>query len=177
MKKTFLNFTVIAGIAATLLSGCGDNAKNCNPDGFKGTFNGSHKVKIGSADLAALGVVDPITDVLVSSVSGSQVTISSDLLPINLTGTINASNSNLLNLDSLILGSGDTIRIPSGIAPNDTLKIWDLRAGGTGTLDCNTVNTSLKVNSGKTNLGAIGSFNLANLNNLNLELAGSFTRP
>ena len=36
------------------------------------------------------------------------------------------------NLDSLILGAGDTIRIPSGIAPNGTLKIYDLRAGGTG---------------------------------------------
>ena len=176
-KKLFLAFVIAAGFSATLLTGCGDDTNTCNPDGFKGTFNGNHKVKIGLADLAALGVVDPIPDVLVSSVTGSQVSITSDLLPIALTGTISASNSNLLNLDELILGAGDTIRIPSGIAPDDTMKIWDLRAGGTGNLDCNTVTTSLKVKAGKTNLGSIGGFNLANLNNLNLELAGSFTRP
>ena len=176
MKKSILLFVIGATTLAAGLVGC--KTKECeNPTGFSGTFNGTHKVFIGAADLAALNLVTPIADVIVGSVSGTSVTIGSDILPIDLTGTISASNSNIVNLDSLILGAGDTIRIPSGIAPNGTLKIYDLRAGGTGTLDCKTLTTSLKVKAGKTNLGSIGGFNLANLNNLNLELAGSFTRP
>ncbi len=90
---------------------------------------------------------------------------------------LNAQKIAHVNLDSLILGAGDTIRIPSGIAPNGTLKIYDLRAGGTGTLDCKTLTTSLKVKAGKTNLGAIGPFDLSNLATLNLELRGTFTKP
>lgn len=179
MKKTLLSFTFAAGIAITLLSSCGkESTSTCNPDGFKGTFNGNHKVKIGLANLADLNIIEPIEDQIIGTVVGDSVNITSDLLPIALTGTINASNPNLVNLDSVILGLGDTIRIPSGVAPDSVLKIWDLRAGGTGTLDCNTINTSLKVKTGKTNLTiAFGTFNLSNLNNLGLELSGSFKRP
>ena len=176
MKKSILLFVIGATTLAAGLVGC--KTKECeNPTGFSGTFNGTHKVFIGAADLAALNLVTPIADVIVGSVSGSNVTIGSDILPIDLTGTISASNSNIVNLDSLILGAGDTIRIPSGIAPNGTLKIYDLRAGGTGTLDCKTLTTSLKVKAGKTNLGAIGPFDLSNLATLNLELRGTFTKP
>jgi len=180
MKKTLFAFTLAAGFAATLLTGCGpdETGTTCSPDGFKGTFNGAHKVWIGSADLAALNIIPAIDDQLSSNVVGDSINISSELLPISLTGTISASNANLINLDSLILGPGDTIRIPSGVAPDSVLKIYDLRAGGTGTLDCNKVTTSLKVRSGKTNLTiAFGSFNLSNLTGLNLELKGSFDRP
>ena len=176
MKKSILLFVIGATTLAAGLVGC--KTKECeNPTGFSGTFNGTHKVFIGAADLAALNLVTPIADVIVGSVSGTSVTIGSDILPIDLTGTISASNSNIVNLDSLILGAGDTIRIPSGIAPNGTLKIYDLRAGGTGTLDCKTLTTSLKVKAGKTNLGAIGPFYLSNLATLNLELRGTFTKP
>ena len=176
MKKSILLFVIGATTLAAGLVGC--KTKECeNPTGFSGTFHGTHKVFIGTADLAALNLVTPIADVIVGSVSGSNVTIGSDILPIDLTGTISASNSNIVNLDSLILGAGDTIRIPSGIAPNGTLKIYDLRAGGTGTLDCKTLTTSLKVKAGKTNLGAIGPFDLSNLATLNLELRGTFTKP
>jgi hypothetical protein len=176
MKKSILLFVIGATTLAAGLVGC--KTKECeNPTGFSGTFNGTHKVFIGAADLAALNLVTPIADVIVGSVSGTTVTIGSDILPIDLTGTISASNSNIVNLDSLILGAGDTIRIPSGIAPNGTLKIYDLRAGGTGTLDCKTLTTSLKVKAGKTNLGAIGPFDLSNLATLNLELRGTFTKP
>ena len=178
MKKSILLFVIgVTTLAAGIVS-CTSDPKCSNPDGFSGTFNGTHKVFIGAADLAALNLVTPIADVLVGSVSGSTVSISSDILPIDLTGTISASNSSIVNLDSLITGVNDTIIIPSTIAPGGFLKIYDLRAGGTGTLDCKTLTTSIKVKAGKTNLTtAIGTFNLSNLAGLNLELRGTFTKP
>ena len=177
MKKSILLFVIGATTLAAGLVGC--KTKECeNPTGFSGTFNGTHRVFIGIADLADLGIVDPIADVIQGTVTGSDVNISSDLLPRDLEGTISASNSNLVNLDSLILEVGDTIFIPSNTVPGGSLKIWDLRAGGTGTLDCKTINTSLKVKKGRTNydLEVLGK-NLNNLEGLTLELRGSFTKP
>ena len=177
MKKSILLFviaasTIVAGLVSCKEDGCS------NPDGFNGTFNGTHRVWIGNADLAALNIIAPISDVVSGSVSGSSLTIGSDLLPLDLHGTISSSNANSAILDTLKLAPLDTITIPSTVAPGGTLKIYDLIAVGTGTLDCKTVNTSLKVLKGKTNLTiSFGSFHLDNLDGLGLELKGSFTKP
>ena len=110
MKKSILLFVIGATTLAAGLVGC--KTKECeNPTGFSGTFNGTHKVFIGAADLAALNLVTPIADVIVGSVSGTSVTIGSDILPIDLTGTISASNSNIVNLDSLITGVNEILAI------------------------------------------------------------------
>jgi hypothetical protein len=55
MKKSILLFVIGATTLAAGLVGC--KTKECeNPTGFSGTFNGTHKVFIGAADLAALNL-------------------------------------------------------------------------------------------------------------------------
>lgn len=169
MKKSiFLTFVLAAGFAATFLTGCGDDSAVSGCIDVTGTDTGSHKVYIGS--IAA--PLSPIQDTLTASVSGSNVTIESKALGRDLTGTIDASDCNKVNLDSVIFVPGDTLFINSTTL--GLVKIWGIRGGGSGTINSAGVNTSITISKGATNITS--PINLTNLNGLGLNLKGTFKK-
>lgn len=170
MKRTLFAFTVIAGVAATLLSGCG---KDPEPTVPKDYFSGTHTIYINGINLQTL--IEPIPDTLDISVDTTSISLYSRLIKRTLTGTIDTLSGNV-TMDSLIFVTGDTLRISSSVAPGGVAKIWDVRAGGSGKLVNNTATTELKVAQGKTNFGAIGTFDLSNLEGKNLALKGTFNK-
>jgi hypothetical protein len=164
MKKHFLAFSLVAVVIATFLAGCGDDATGCTPDAtiFEGTDTGSHKVYVNGI----YGIVPDISDTLTgTATSSTTVDIYDNALKQTLKGTIDAVNCNKITLDSLIYGPGDTLVINSSTL--GVVKIYNIRAGGTGTISGTTVTTSIKIKKGNTNLGILPSLT-------NVELKGTF---
>lgn len=127
------------------------------------TDTGAHKIYIGSL----LAPLDPIRDTLSATVSGSTATIHSRTLNRNLTGTVDC---NSLTLDSLIFAPGDTLVINSSSLGR--VKMYNIRAGGTGTITSTGLSTKITIVKGNTNITS--PINLTNLNGLGLNLQGTF---
>jgi hypothetical protein len=167
MKKTLLfAFVLAAGFVATFMSGCtSESGPTCHS--INGLDTGAHKIYIDA--LAA--PLSPIGDSITASVSGDDVSIHSTALGRTLTGKINASDCNTIDLDSIIFVPGDTLSIPSP-ALGMTVKIWDIRADGVGTVTANGSTTRINIAKGKTNIST--PINLTNLAGLKLNLRGTF---
>ena len=165
MKKHFLAFSLVAVVLATFLVGCGDETNGgCTPNAsiFNGTDTGSHKVYVNGI----YGIVPDIQDTLTgTATSDTRVEIYDNALKQTLYGTIDAANCSKIILDSLIYGPGDTLVINS--ATLGVVKIYNIRAGGTGTISGSTVTTSIKIKKGNTNLGILPTLT-------NVELKGTF---
>lgn len=175
MKKSiFLTFVLAVGFAATFLTtSCGDDAATADCYSFAVTDTGGHSVWLGPVK-APLNLIH---DSLVGTVSGSTVTISSQALGRDLTGTIDASDCNKVTLDSVRFPVGDTLKIATTLPiPGGFVKIWGIRAGGSGTINSSgAVSTSIKIASGNTNLTA--PLDLSTITpGMKLELKGSFIK-
>ncbi|MCB0507087.1 MAG: hypothetical protein R2739_08020 [Chitinophagales bacterium] len=172
MKKTlFIVFAIAAGFVATTLSGCSDDGTKvdgCNE--VAGLDTGGHLVYIGDLNPG----LDAIRDSLTASVSGSNVTIHSTALGRTLTGTIDASDCNKINLDSVIFQPGDTLSIVTSSlpVPGGVVKIWGIRGDGTGTITSTGSTTRIDIKEGHTNISS--PLDLTNLKNLGLNLRGTF---
>lgn len=167
-SKLLFAFAVVAAFAAVIVSGCSKSSSTTTTgcysiDGV--TDTGAHKIYIGS--LAA--PLDPISDTLTATVSGSTATIYSNALKRNLTGTVNC---NAVTLDSVIFAPGDTLVINSTTLGRVT--IFNIRAGGTGTITSTGVTTKITIVKGNTNITS--PINLTNLNGLGLNLQGTFLK-
>lgn len=176
MKKSILlTFVLAAGFVATFLTGCGSDGGSTNPNcnTIAGRDTGSHIVFIDALNPG----LSPISDTLDASVSGSTVSIASKALGRTLTGTASASDCNTINLDSVIFSIGDTLRIPTTTlpVPGGVVKIWNIRAGGTGTITSNGANTKINIAKGNTNIGPT-PLDLRNLSGLKLNLRGTFLK-
>ncbi len=167
MKKSILlTFVMAAVVTSTLLTGCGkDSVKGETCFEYIGTDTGYHKIFLG----ALPAPLDPIRDTLTVTKTGDKIYVKSAILNASLTGKADVSNCNKILLDSFI--SIDTIFIPSETFGQ--VKIWNVRAGGTGTVTATGVTTSLIVAKGRTNIGVLG---LDNLDGKRLELSGKFLR-
>ncbi len=173
MKKTLLSFTIAAGIAVSLLSGCGDDKPTPAFD-YNGSYKGQHRVNINGLDVSAL--VDPISDTLIitKATGSTSVSIFSKTIGRTLTGTIDTI-SGIATLDSLIFVTGDTLRIESTTVAGG-VKIWDVRAGGSGKVTtAGVLTTEIKVKKGKSNINIAG-FDLTDLASSNVSLKGTFNK-
>ncbi len=168
MKKQLLAFSLVAVVLASFLAGCGDDdggGGGCSGvSQFEGTDTGSHKVYVNGI----YGIVPDIQDTLTgTATSETTIDIYDNALKQTLKGTLDASNCNKINLDSLIYGPGDTLVIESETL--GTVKIYNIRAGGTGTVSGNTITTLIKIKKGNTNLPILPSLS-------NVELRGTFKK-
>lgn len=173
MKKTLLSFTIAAGIAATLLSGCGKDPVNTAFD-YNGSYKGAHRVNINNLDVSAL--VDPIQDTLrVTKTPGNpNISVYSAVIGRTLTGTLDTV-SGIATLDSLIFDPTDTLKIASTTVAGG-VRIWGVRAGGSGKITtAGVLTTSIKIKKGFSNINIAG-FDLTNLSTANLELKGTFNK-
>ncbi len=180
MKFKLLIFSFIAMVIASFSVGCGksDSVNECTD--FPRNDTGAHAVYING--------IPPglnIHDSLQSSQSGLTLTITSLALGRNLIGHQDSIDCNKIAMDSLIIGDGptDTLKIPTTSLPipGGFVKIWNVRAGGTGTVTPTGVTTSIKIKRGETNInvGPPGfpiTLDLRDLSGKNLELKGSFKR-
>ncbi|HMX61063.1 MAG TPA: hypothetical protein PKD39_10760 [Chitinophagales bacterium] len=170
MKKTILfTFVFAAFFAATFMTSC-SNTSGPTCHSVAGSDTGAHAIYIDA--LAA--PLTPIRDSLHASVSGSDVTISSSALGRTITGEISASDCNSIVLDSIKFVAGDTLVIPSAIGPGGFVKIYDIEAGGTGTITATGATTKIVIAKGKTNITS--PINLTNLNGMKLNLRGTFLK-
>lgn len=168
MKKQLLAFSLVAVVLASFLAGCGDDdggGGGCSGvSQFVGTDTGSHKVYVNGI----YGIVPDISDTLVGTATGeTTIDIYDYALKETLKGTLDASNCNKIILDSLIYGPGDTLVIESSTL--GTVKIYNIRAGGTGSVSGNTITTSIKIKKGNTNLSILPTLS-------NVELKGTFKK-
>lgn len=169
MKIKLLIFSFIALVIASFSVGCGsDPVDGCvNLDGRRDT--GDHVVWLGPINPG----LAPIDDTLDATVSGDVVSINSKALGRVITGTIDPTDCNKVKLDSVIFPVGDTLIIES--TTFGIVKIYEIRAGGTGTLSNTGVTTSIKIAKGKTNIYS-PPIDLRDLNGRNLELKGKFVK-
>lgn len=170
MKKTLLMvFALAAGFVATFMSGCSNNEEGPTCYTSNGLDTGAHLVYIQDLNPG----LSPIRDSLTATVSGSNVTINSTALGRTLTGTISASNCNLIELDSVIFADGDTLKLPTSLpVPGGIIKIWGIRGDGTGTITSTGSTTRIDIAKGKTNITS--PIDLSNLNGLKLNIRGTF---
>lgn len=168
MKKTLLLTSILAAFfVATFTISCDKKTDPKTPTcpDFVGQDTGFHKIYKGPLEAP----LDPIRDSLsVTKTGDNTISVRSDVLKADLPGSIDATNCNKIKLDSFI--SDDTIRVPSDAFGE--VKIWNVRAGGSGEYKDGKVSTSIKVAKGKTNIGVLG---LDNLDGKGLELKGTFT--
>ena len=171
MKKHLLAFSLVAVVIATFLVGCGSDSGPGGCSGttqFVGTDTGYHRVYLNGADVHAL--VPDIQDTMtVTSTSTTTITLHDNALQRDLFGTLDPSNCNKVILDSVIFGAGDTLVINS--ATLGRVTIYNIRAGGSGTISGSTVATSIKIKKGNTNIGP-SPVDLRSLTNV--ELKGNF---
>ncbi|MCC6517161.1 MAG: hypothetical protein IT275_12500 [Chitinophagales bacterium] len=171
MKKTILfTFVFAAFFAATFMTSC-SNTSGPTCHSVAGSDTGAHSIYM---DALHIGLLAPIRDSLHASVSGSDVTISSSALGRNITGKISASDCNAIVLDSVIFLPGDTVSIPSAIAPGGMVKIYDVRAGGSGTITATGATTKISVAKGKTNISS--PIDIRNIDGMKLNLRGTFLK-
>lgn len=171
MKRNFvLSFVLAAMFAATFMTSCNSDKKGPTCYSVAGTDTGAHAIFLGTINPG----LAPIRDTLVASVSGSNVTIHSAAMGRNLTGTINASDCNKIDLDSVIFGPLDSLKIPSTIVPSGYVVIKNIRAGGTGMITATGATTQINIAKGNTNITS--PVNLTNLNGLGLNLKGTFLK-
>lgn len=172
MKKSILlTFVFAAFVVATFLTGCG---KTSSPTCYTvtGRDTGVHVIYLNGVTNAALPQIRDTLDAVV--VSGNTVSIASKALGQTITGKIDASDCNKIILDSLILTN--TLKFPTTSLPGvDTVRISNVRAGGTGTITASGATTVINIAKGNTNI-IIGPFNLTNLAGLGFSLRGSFLR-
>ena len=173
MKKLLLTFVFAAFLVATFLTGCtSDPTGGPTCYSIAGRDTGDHVVFIDALNPG----LTPIRDTLDATVSGSSVNIYSTALGRNLTGTISSSDCNAIALDSVIFSAGDTLKIETTTlpVPGGVVKIWNIRAGGTGTITSTGATTRINIAKGNTNISS--PINLTNLTGLKLNLRGSFLK-
>lgn len=159
MKKTLFLSAFVAFFAATFLTtGCTDDKKSPTCYKAAGLDTGAHTIFVGGNPLSILPLIhDSLT---VVSVTSDSITIKSlSLGGKTLTGKLDKNNCNNIILDSLIIGSGptDTIKIPTTLPlPGGAVKIWNVRAGGSGTLTAKGATTTLNIAKAKTNITVAG---------------------
>lgn len=174
MKKTLLSFTIAAGIAATLLSGCGKDPVNTAFD-YNGSYKGAHRVNLNGNDVST--IVTPIDDTLtvVRPYGSTSLNVRSAVIGRTLTGSLDTI-SGVATLDSLIFSPTDTLKIASTTISGG-VKIWGVRAVGSGSINKSTgvLTTSIKIKKGFSNI-QIGPFDLRDLSTTTLELKGSFKK-
>lgn len=182
MKKSILSFTIAAGIAATLLSGCGKEktcSVNCGSTAtereavYTGTYTGTITLQVTVAG-AKIPVDVPATFLVTSgsSTNDDSLTITSAQIANNSYG-INA-NINITDCKNFTLApiNVDTLKLSNlpatlaGVISNyQPLTISEFKATGSGTMDCDAKSLSININieNGKTH-----SPN-TNLNNLDVN--------
>lgn len=174
MKKSILlSFVFAAIVSTTLLTGCGKDSTPTNTCySFAITDTGAHKIYLG----AIPAPLSPIHDSLVGSVVGNKVTISSSALGRNITGTINSSDCNKIDLDPIIFAATDSLKIETSLPGlGGFVIIKNIRATGSGTINSTGgVTTVINISQGNTNVTT--PINLTNLAGLNLNLKGSFIK-
>jgi hypothetical protein len=182
MKKTLFLTSVLAAfsVATFFTTGCSEkktNGPTCNT--VAGTDTGAHVIYIGGNTNDLLPKVQD--SIIAVSVTKDSVTITSKALGNKmLTGKLDPNDCNKILLDSLYVGSGpsDTIKIPTTLPlPGGYVKIWNVRAGGTGTLTANGATTVLNIAKGKTNI-VVGplDFTTIPMSLGQLSLRGTFLR-
>ncbi len=180
MKKSILlTFVLAAGFVATFLTGCGsDPAPTCNS--ITGRDTGSHVIYFGSNTNSLLPLISDTLDAV--AINGDSVTIKSKALGNKtLTGKLDPNNCNKIILDSFVVGDGpsDTLKIPTATLPIDggLVKIWNVRAGGSGEITANGAKTQLNIVKGKTNI-VIGPIDFTTIPNAlgPLSLRGTFLK-
>lgn len=174
-SKLLFSFAVVAAFAVVMFSGCSKSSDTNTNDGCfdfaTASDTGQHTVYAGSVALP----LSKIHDSLYANVSGTTVTVHTQALDRNLVGHINSSDCNQIDLDSVIFGDLDTLRIPTTLPGlGGFVKIWGVRAGGTGKIDANGVlSTQINVVNGHTNINA--PIDLTNISpSLGLNLKGTF---
>lgn len=181
MKKSILlTFVLAAGFVATFLTGCGNDKSEPTCYSITGTDTGSHVIYFGSNTNS---ILPKISDTLNSvAINGDSVTITSKALGNKtLTGKLDPNNCNKIILDSFVVGDGalDTLKIPTSTLPLDggVVKIWNVRAGGFGTITSNGATTQLNIVKGKTNI-VIGPIDFTTIPNAlgPLSLRGNFLK-
>ena len=159
MKKTIFLTAIVAFFAATFLTtSCTDSKKGPTCYNSAGLDTGAHTIYLNGNTLSILPLIhDSLT---VVSVTSDSVTIKSlSLGGQTLTGKLDKNDCNKIILDSLIIGSGptDTIKIPTTLPlPGGVVKIWSVRAGGSGTITANGATTTLNIAKAKTNITVAG---------------------
>lgn len=172
MKKSILlTFVLAAAFVATFLTGCGsDPAPTCYT--VSGRDTGVHVIYLNGVTNAALPQIRDTLDAVV--ISGDSVVIASKALGQSITGKIDPNDCNKIILDSLILTN--TLKFPTTSLPGlDTVRISNVRAGGTGTITAAGATTVINIAKGNTNI-IIGPFNLTNLAGLGFSLRGNFLK-
>ncbi|MDB5226113.1 MAG: hypothetical protein JWN78_306 [Bacteroidota bacterium] len=175
-SKLLFSFAVVAAFAVVMFSGCSKSSTTNNNN--NGCFDfatasdtGQHTVYAGTVALP----LSKIHDSLTAAVSGTTVTIHTQALNRNLTGTINASDCNQIDLDSIIFGVNDSLLIPTTLSGlGGFVRIKNVRAGGTGKIDANgVITTKINVVSGTTNIST--PIDLTNITPaIGLNLQGTF---
>lgn len=134
-----------------------------------GRDTGTHTLFIDALNPGLSAIRDTL-DILKT---GNLVTINSSALGRFLSGTISCND---ITLDSLIFSNGDTLRIPTTTLPvdNGIVKIWGIRAGGTGTVIENGLTTKINIAKGSSNITS--PINLSNLSGLKMNLRGTFLK-
>lgn len=174
MKKTILlTFVLAASFVATFLTGCTtDDTKAPSCYSFNVIDTGAHKIFIGSL----LAPLSPIHDSLVGKVIGDSVSIYSLALTRNITGKINASDCNKVDLDPIVFAANDSLVIPTTLPiAGGNVIIKNIEATGFGTINsAGEVKTTITISKGSTNIST--PINLTNLSGLGLSLKGSFIK-
>lgn len=188
MKKLVLISVVLTSLAISI-SGCGksegsvgEKICNGNSDEVLGGYAGTQKVFIGPVDLVALNVMNPVSEDLVCTISqDNKLLLSFDYFGFTMSGNMNNVKNNVLTLDSLILDGKAADFSTDGNLPGllGDVELYDLRAGGTVTFNCNgTITTDFRVKRCSTNIvNPLDTFqNLQILDGLGVRLVGTFTK-
>ncbi|MFN8238528.1 MAG: hypothetical protein U0T77_10195 [Chitinophagales bacterium] len=176
MKFKLLIFSFIAVVIASFSVGCGktDSVNECTD--FPRNDTGSHAIKAGLLLIPGVSIHDSLQSTQV----GNRIAIKSLALNMTIYGTQDATDCNLIKMDTFRIGSGpaDTIKLFTSTLPipDDTVRIWDVEAIGSGTVTPTGVTTDLKVIKAKSNI-TVGTFDLTTINaSLDLHLIGTLKR-
>lgn len=138
---------------------------------FNGNYKGQHQIFLGTINPGLAPLIDTLN--INSALGSSNINLYSRLLGRNLSGTVNPTTGDI-QLDSVIFSPYDTLRFPSTIVPSGIVKIWNVRAGGNGTITATDANTLLNIAKGNSNITS--PINLTNLAGIGLNLKGSFQK-
>lgn len=183
MKKTiFFTFVLAAGFVATFLSGCGDDKGNNTClllDGTSMSDTGAHDIYLDKTKIGDL-ITDlkPIRDSLAVKVYGDSISIYSKVLNFYMSGKKDPFDCNKIILDSVII-NGAALAFETELPGIDSVRITNIRAGGTGSVTSTSASTQINIVTANTNIliGSPGGFgDLRNLAGKKVNLKGSFLK-
>lgn len=182
MKFKLLIFSFIAMVIASFSVGCGktETGSDCSlTAGINISDTGAHDIYANDIKLQTiLADLKPIRDSLSVKVIGDSVSIFSKVLNIYMPGKIDPTDCNKVILDSVII-DGAALAFETELAGIDSVRISNVKAGGSGTLTATGATTRINIIKANTNIliGAPGGFgDLQNIEGKGINLRGTFLK-